>query len=67
MTAPGRPAWHFYGVDPAGPRPYHLLTDSTRVPEPTVAGPVTAAALAFSRRRVRGAPPGRATEPPIPS
>ncbi|GAA4100375.1 cytidylate kinase-like family protein [Actinomadura miaoliensis] len=38
---------HFYGADPADPRLYHLLIDSTRIPEPTVVELVVTAALAF--------------------
>ncbi|GLW63590.1 hypothetical protein Arub01_18340 [Actinomadura rubrobrunea] len=38
---------HFYGADPADPRHYHLVIDSTRIPEPTVVGLVATAALAL--------------------
>ncbi|MBX6766679.1 MAG: cytidylate kinase family protein, partial [Actinomadura rubrobrunea] len=38
---------HFYGADPADPRLYHLVIDSTRIPEPTVVGLVATAALAL--------------------
>ncbi|MFG2002012.1 AAA family ATPase [Spirillospora sp. NPDC048911] len=35
---------HFYGADPADPRLYHLVIDSTRLPEPAVVDLITAAA-----------------------
>lgn len=37
---------HFYGADPADPRLYHLVIDSTRLPEPTVVDMIVAAARA---------------------
>lgn len=35
---------HFYGADPADPRLYHLVIDSTRLPEPAVVDLIVAAA-----------------------
>ncbi|MFC6886567.1 MULTISPECIES: AAA family ATPase [Actinomadura] len=37
---------HFYGADPADPRLYHLVIDTTRLPEPLAADLVVAAARA---------------------
>jgi cytidylate kinase len=41
---------HFYGADPADPRHYHLVVDSTRVPVETCTEMIVAAAEACERR-----------------
>jgi cytidylate kinase len=38
---------HFYGADPSDPRLYHLVVDTTRLPEPAAVDLVVAAARAI--------------------
>ncbi|SPT59003.1 AAA family ATPase [Actinomadura madurae] len=38
---------HFYGADPADPRLYHLVIDSTRLPVPATVELIVVAARAF--------------------
>ncbi|WP_395108983.1 AAA family ATPase [Actinomadura sp. SCN-SB] len=38
---------HFYGADPADPRLYHLVVDTTRLPEPAVVDLIVTAARAL--------------------
>ncbi|MGH3242401.1 MAG: cytidylate kinase family protein, partial [Spirillospora sp.] len=38
---------HFYGVDPADPRLYHLVIDATRLPASATADLIVGAARAF--------------------